>query len=86
MNAEELTLTLQTYSEEKRARVRQMWLRTGSVRTKRTSPVREILAEASTAVPPKAGLWREPRDFCRCGFATLGLTVHALTTLGSSSR
>ncbi|MFA9434482.1 MAG: hypothetical protein ACERKR_07365, partial [Deltaproteobacteria bacterium] len=32
------TLTLQTYSEEKRARVRQMWLRTGSVRTKRTSP------------------------------------------------
>ncbi|MDH3557596.1 MAG: hypothetical protein OES18_17280, partial [Deltaproteobacteria bacterium] len=28
----------QTYSEEKRARVRQMWLRTGSVRTKRTSP------------------------------------------------
>jgi hypothetical protein len=33
-----LTLTLQTYSEEKRARVRQMWLRTGSVRTKRTSP------------------------------------------------
>ncbi|MEE9527149.1 MAG: hypothetical protein V3W07_05735, partial [Syntrophobacteria bacterium] len=32
------TLTLQTYSEGKRARVRQMWLRTGSVRTKRTSP------------------------------------------------
>jgi len=29
---------LQTYSEEKRARVRQMWLRTDSVRTKRTSP------------------------------------------------
>ncbi len=36
--------------------------------------VREILAEASTAVPPKAGLWREPSDFCRCGFATLGFT------------
>jgi hypothetical protein len=28
---------LQTYTEEKRARVRQIWLRTGSVRTKRTS-------------------------------------------------
>ena len=43
------TLALQTYSEEKRARVRQMWLRTASVRTKRTSTVREILGEASTA-------------------------------------
>jgi len=32
------TLTLQTYSEEKRARVRLMWLRTGSVRMKRTLP------------------------------------------------
>ncbi len=62
------TLTLQTYSEEKRARVCQMWLRTGSVRTKRT--VREILAEASTAAD--GVLWREPSDFNRCGFATLG--------------
>ncbi|MDH3803241.1 MAG: hypothetical protein OEU80_14305 [Deltaproteobacteria bacterium] len=44
-----VTLTLHTYSEEKRARVRQMWLRTGSVRTKHTSPYVEILAEASTA-------------------------------------
>ncbi|MGB6279319.1 MAG: hypothetical protein WBG91_03820 [Syntrophobacteria bacterium] len=44
-----VTLTLHTYSEEKRARVRQMWLRTGSVRTKHTSPDVEILAEASTA-------------------------------------
>jgi len=32
------TLTLHTHAEEKRARVHQMWLRTGSVRTKRTSP------------------------------------------------
>ncbi|MDH3557264.1 MAG: hypothetical protein OES18_15585, partial [Deltaproteobacteria bacterium] len=30
--------TLHTHAEEKRARVHQMWLRTGSVRTKRTSP------------------------------------------------
>jgi hypothetical protein len=33
----ELTLTLQTCTEEKRVRVRQMWLRTGSARSKRTS-------------------------------------------------
>ena len=35
--------------------------------------VREILAEASTTVPPKAGLCREPSDFSRWRFATLGL-------------
>ena len=34
--------------------------------------VREILAEASTAAD--GVLWREPSDFSRCGFATLGLT------------
>jgi hypothetical protein len=66
----ELTLTLQIHPEEKRARVRQMGLRTGLVRTKRTSPYAEILAEVSTAAD--GVLWREPRDFCRCGFATLG--------------
>ena len=37
--------------------------------------VRDILSEASTAVPPKAGLWRERSDFVRFGFATLGLTL-----------
>ena len=67
-----VTLTLHTYSEEKRARVRQMWLRTGSVRTKHTSPYVEILAEASTAAD--GVLWREPSDFSRCGYATLGLS------------
>ena len=36
--------------------------------------VREILAEASTAVPPKAGLSRERSDFYRFGYATLGYT------------
>jgi hypothetical protein len=35
--------------------------------------VREILAEASTAAD--GVLWREPRDFGRCGLATLGLTL-----------
>jgi len=34
--------------------------------------VREILAEASTAAD--GVLWREPSDFSRCGFATLGFT------------
>jgi hypothetical protein len=52
---------LQTYSEEKRARVRQIWLRTASVRTKRTSSVREILAEASTvAVTPRREFMKHP--------------------------
>jgi len=32
--------------------------------------VREILAEASTAAD--GVLWREPSDFCRWRFATLG--------------
>ena len=35
--------------------------------------VRELLAEASTAAD--GVLWREPSDFCRCGFATLGFTL-----------
>ena len=39
------------------------------------SPYVEILAEASTAVPPKAGLWRESNDSCRCGFAMLGTSL-----------
>jgi hypothetical protein len=34
--------------------------------------VRDILAEASTVVPPKAGLSRERSGFYRCRFATLG--------------
>ena len=72
-------LTLQTYAEEKRARVLQMWLRTVLVRTKRTSPYGEILAEASTAAD--GVLWREPGDFCRCGSETLGLEL--LRTAGA---
>ena len=35
--------------------------------------VRDVLAEASTVVPPKAGLWREHSAFGRWRFATLGL-------------
>jgi len=34
--------------------------------------VREVLSEASTVVPPKAGLSRERSDFYRFGYATLG--------------
>ena len=38
ITALDLTPMLQTYIEEKRARVRQMWLRTASDRLKRTEP------------------------------------------------
>ena len=48
-----------------------MWLRTGSDRSKRTELYVEILAEASTAAD--GVLWREPSDFSRWRFATLGL-------------
>ncbi len=34
--------------------------------------VREILSEASTPVPPQAGLSRERSDFYRFGYAILG--------------
>ena len=37
--------------------------------------VREVLSEASTAVPPKAGLLRERSGFSRCRYATLGLSL-----------
>ena len=37
--------------------------------------VREILAEASKGVPPKAGLWREFSGFGRFRFATLGFSL-----------
>jgi len=37
--------------------------------------VREILSEASTLVPPKAGLSRERSNFYRFGYATLGLNI-----------
>jgi hypothetical protein len=64
------TLTLQTYSEEKRARAHQMWLRTGSDRSKRTLLYVEILVEASTAAD--GVIWRERRGFGRCRSAMLG--------------
>jgi hypothetical protein len=41
--------------------------------------VRDILSEASTVVPPKAGLSRERSDFCRFGYATLGFSLAGLT-------
>ena len=52
-----------------------MWLRTGSVRKKRTSPYVEILAEASTAAD--GILWRELSDFSRSRSATFGFTQDA---------
>jgi len=66
---------LQTYTEEKRARVRQMWLRAGSDRLKRD--VRDSLSGASTAAD--GVLWRERSDFVRCRSATLGYSPAGLT-------
>ncbi|MBE9535061.1 MAG: hypothetical protein IMF03_08665, partial [Proteobacteria bacterium] len=48
---------------EKRARVRQMWPRAVSGRSKRTLTVREILAEASKGAD--GVLWREFSGFGR---------------------
>ena len=62
---------LHTYVEEKRARVSQMWLRTGSDRSRRTFTVREDLSEASTVADGL--LSRERSGFCRRRYATLGL-------------
>ena len=47
--------------------------------------VREVLAEESTVVPPKAGLWREHSAFGRWRFATLGFKYRsglAITPVG----
>jgi len=41
--------------------------------------VREILAEASTAAD--GVLWREPSDFSRCGYATLGCSLYPWSRL-----
>ena len=41
--------------------------------------VRETLAESSTAAD--GVIWREPNDFCRCGFAALGCTLLAHQSL-----
>jgi hypothetical protein len=68
---------LHTYVEEKRARVRQMWLRTGSDRSRRTLTVREVLSEASTAAD--GVLSYERSGFYRCRYATLGLTLFQIT-------
>ena len=67
------TLTLQTYTEEKRARVRQDVAAHSLGQDEAYFTVREILAEASTAAD--GVLWREPSVFCRCRFAMLGLTL-----------
>ena len=48
--------------------------------------VREILAEASTAVPPKAVLWCEHSDFGRGGFAILGFSTPRNQSRGGAGR
>ena len=55
---------LQTYTEEKCARVRPP--------TAEYLTIRDVLSEASTAAD--AMLWRERSDFVRFGFAALGFT------------
>ena len=69
---------LQTHSEEKRVRVRQMRSARRLGQDEQYLTVREILSEASTVVPPQAGLSRARSDFCRFGFATLGYTLELL--------
>jgi hypothetical protein len=63
---------LHTYVEEKRARVRQMRSTRRLGQDEQYLTVREILSEASTAVPPKAGLSRERSGYYRYRCATLG--------------
>ena len=46
-NSSKLSLTLHTCAKEKRARVRQMWLRTGSDRSRRTLPYVKSCSEHS---------------------------------------
>jgi hypothetical protein len=61
---------LQTHSEEKRIRVRQIRCARRLGQDEQYLTVREILSEASTVVD--GVLSRERSDFCRFGFATLG--------------
>ncbi len=63
---------LQTHSEEKRVRVRQMQSAHRLGQDEQYLTVREILSEASTVAD--GVLSRERSGFYRCGFATLGLT------------
>ena len=78
-----LTLTLHTHADAQRRRLRRVG------KTRQSAPdvgarrlgqeeqyltVREILSEASTLVPPWAGLSRERSDFYRFGYATLRFT------------
>ena len=81
MRCTAFTLTLHTHADAQRRRLRRVG------KTRQSAPnvgarrlgqdeqyltVREILSEASTLVPPQAGLSRERSDFYRFGYATLG--------------
>jgi hypothetical protein len=78
------TLMLHTHADAQRRRLRRVG------KTRQSAPdvgarrlgqdeqyltVREILSEARTLVPPKAGLSRERSDFYRFEYATLGFTL-----------
>jgi hypothetical protein len=78
------TLTLHTHTDAQRRRLR----RVGKTRQSASDvdarrlgqdeqylTVREILSEASTLVPPQAGLSRERSDFCRFGYEMLGFIL-----------
>ncbi len=66
---------LHTHAEEKRVRVRPEVGARRLGQDEQYLTVREIVSEASTLVPPRAGLSRERSDFYRFGYATLGFTL-----------
>ena len=70
------TLMLQTHSEEKRVRVRQMRSARRLGQDEQYLTVREILSEASTLAD--GTLSRERSDFYRFGYATLGYNARTL--------
>ena len=63
---------LYTHAEEKRVRVRPDVGARRLGQDEQYLTVREILSQASTLVPPQAGLSRECSDFYRFGYAMLG--------------
>ena len=68
---------LHTHAEEKRVRVRQMWVGARRLgQDEQYFTVREILSEASMLAD--GTLSRERRDFYRFGYATLGFPLDNL--------
>ena len=84
VNVVKLTLTLHTHADAQRRRLRRVGKARQSApdvgarrlgQDEQYLTVREILSEASTLVPPWAGLSRERSDYYRFGYATLGLSI-----------